>query len=81
VQPNVRKICRSWVKQISFDCTGCFELDDKVVPMNQNDSIVFREMMDIQLIDQKKLTKIIKKTIEDNKNQIPEDVLVDFGFI
>lgn len=70
-----------FLKRISFDGYGCCSLNEEVIPINKEDSIAFKNMMDTQSIDQEILAKIIKKTIKDNKKLIWEDALAEYGFI
>jgi len=67
------------LKRISFDGYGCCDLGDLAVPMNEVDSITFKKIIEAQLHNQLLLTKIIKKTIANNKKFIWEEALNEYG--
>src|ERR1017187_10255993 len=67
--------------RISFDGYGCCELGDKSIPMDEADSITFKEMMETQEIDQSRLTTLVTKTILNNRNLICEDALNEYALI
>ncbi|MEI6221592.1 MAG: hypothetical protein WCP97_02395 [bacterium] len=69
------------LRRISFDGYGCWNLNNQVIPINTEDSIVFKKMMKVQAIEQETLTTIIKKTINDNKKLIGENALAEYGFV
>lgn len=54
------------LKRISFDGYGCCNLSKKVLPIDEENSIAFKKMMNNQSINQEKLAPIIKNTIKTN---------------
>ncbi len=69
------------LKRISFDSFGCCNLDDKAIPMNNEDSRAFKDIVGNNISDQAMLTQIIRKTIADNKNAIWEDALNSYHLV
>jgi len=69
------------LKRISFDGYGCCNLESKAIPMNEFDSQQFKEIMELQLPDQSRLSILIKKTLSVNKDLIWEDALKKYGLI
>lgn len=69
------------LRRISFDGYGCYGLGDHAIPVNEADSRVFRKMIEVQVLDQSRLTAIIKKTILDNRKLIGEDALNEYGLL
>jgi len=64
--------------RISFDGFGCCELEEKSKPLNQEDSVDFINIMNYKYFDQNKLNRIIRKSIELNKNNIWEEALIEY---
>ena len=69
------------LKRISFDGYGCCNLGDHAIPMNQEDSRIFKEIIKYKILDQNQLAFIITKTISDNMELLWEDALNEYGFI
>lgn len=69
------------LKRISFDGYGCCNLDNEVIPMNLDDSINIKKMFQDNLIDQAKLSDIVKRTILNNQQFIWNDALSEYGFL
>lgn len=69
------------LKRISFDKYGCYQLNEKVNPLNKEDSQAFRQMMDTQQINQLSLLSIVKKTIQANKTEISQEALDEYNLI
>lgn len=72
------RIC---LKRISFDGYGCCNLGDQAIPMDEDDSRVFKELIESRLSDQSRITSIVKKTILNNKKLIWEDALVEYNLL
>ncbi len=66
------KVC---LKRISFDGYGCCELAEGVIPLDQNDSKVFRDIVQDEIGYQDILRTIVTKTIGLNKELIWVDAL------
>lgn len=59
-----------FLKRISFDGYGCCTLGTIIVPLNEQDSKLFKEIIETGLKDQKTLMGIIKKAIALNRELI-----------
>jgi hypothetical protein len=70
------RIC---LKRISFDGYGCCDLKDQAIPMSEVDSLAFKKIIEARLSDKSRLTTIITKTIQNNKNLIWEEALIEYG--
>ncbi|QQO10506.1 hypothetical protein [Breznakiella homolactica] len=68
------------LKRISFDGYGCCTLDDEANPMNETDSQAFKELYKAQDFDQKQLSLIVKRTINNNREHIWNEALTEYGF-
>lgn len=64
--------------RISFDGFGCCELGIDAIPMDKVDSDTFRQIIKENLLDQPRLTKIVKKTISLNRYKIWADALNEY---
>jgi hypothetical protein len=64
------------LQRISFDGYGCCELDG--FPMSKEDSKLFIDTYMEENLDQEVLTKLVIKTIKNNKQQIWQDALKEF---
>src|SRR5688572_26010846 len=58
------KIC---LIRISFDGYGCCNLGNQAVPLNEDDSKTFKQIIQDSIKDQNKLKTIVKKAIAFNK--------------
>jgi len=65
--------------RISFDGYGCAELGDKSIPMSEQDSHSFKEIIKAGLSDQLTLSLIVKRTLQENSNLIWHDALKEYG--
>lgn len=72
------KVC---LKRISFDGYGCCELAGRAVPLNENDSKVFKDIIQGKVKDQNTLSAIVKKAIGLNKMLIWTDALEEYNLI
>ena len=66
---------------ISFDGYGCCKLDDKTVSLNQQDSEEFITVMEQDNLNQEAISRLVKKLITVNKEQIWTDAIEEYGFI
>ncbi len=69
------------LERISFDGYGCCNVGNQSFPMDEKDSMIFKKMMNSEIINQDVLTTIVKKTIADNKHFIWEDALKEYKLI
>lgn len=67
--------------RISFDGYGCCNLNENVQTLNTEDSELFLKQMSIDLMDQNKITSLVKKAIKMNRQQIWTDALHKYDFI
>ena len=67
--------------RISFDGYGCCQLKDNAIPMDEEDSIFFKEMIKNGISDKLKFSKIVKKSLYTNKELIWEDALSKYKLI
>lgn len=67
--------------RISFDGYGCCNLDGKAVRLNHEDSEEFVEEMEKENFDQQVLTRIVKKAIELNRENLWKDAIEEYGLI
>lgn len=67
--------------RISFDGYGCCNLGDKVVPLDKEESTVFKSLLQNEIINQDILTAIVKKAIALNKDNIWMDALKKYNLI
>lgn len=67
--------------RISFDGYGCCNLGTRASLMDGADSKAFKEMIETELLDQDKLTAIVKKTILNNRQLIWEDALKEYNLL
>ena len=65
--------------RISFDGYGCCDIEESAKPMNNEDSNLFKKILDSEFINQIKLTEIIKKTIKNNIEFLWCDALEEYG--
>ena len=70
------RIC---LKRISFDRYGCCNMDNNAIPLNEQESQTFKDIIQKDPIDQDALLPIIKKAISLNKNEIWEDALEEYN--
>jgi hypothetical protein len=66
------KIC---LKRISFDGYGCCTLTEGAIPLDKEDSRIFKDIVNDEIKDQITLRTIVTKTIKENKNLIWTDAL------
>jgi len=66
--------------RISFDGFGCCHVSD-AIPVNENDSIYFKQMFQQNNIEQGRITEIILGNLKKNKSKIWEDALKRYHFI
>lgn len=69
------------LKRISFDGHGCCNLGDETIPMDHTDSQAFKAMLRSGILDQPRLSAIVKKTIWDNRALIWNDALVKYDLL
>ena len=69
------KIC---LARISFDGYGCCDLGNQTVPLNKQDSRIFKEIVQDQIKDQDMLAAIVKRAISLNKEWIWLDALEEY---
>ena len=69
------------LRRISFDGYGCCNVDESAIPLNEEDSNLFKKILESKFIDQNKLAEIIKKTIKDNLGLLWADALEEYGFL
>jgi hypothetical protein len=68
--------------RISFDRYGCCELEDHSIPLNVEDSKIFKNfLIKDDITDQNILLTIVKKVISINKTLIWEDALAEYHLI
>ena len=67
--------------RISFDGYGCCNLNDDVIPMNESESQLFRDLITTSKPDQSLLSKLIRSNLFANKELIWEDALKEYGLI
>ena len=67
--------------RISFDGYGCCELDANSVPLNENDSITFKDIIKKDVIEQGILLRLVKQAIELNKDLIWKDAIEEYHLI
>lgn len=67
--------------RISFDGYGCCNLANHAVPLTEQDSELFRHIVDEKLKDQESLTRIVRSAIRINRENIWEDALVEYKLI
>ena len=67
--------------RISFDGYGCCNLGDDSIPMSEEDSGIFKNLIESQIADQSTFTTIIKKTLFENKDMIWEDALQQYALL
>jgi hypothetical protein len=63
------------LKRISFDGFGRCDLSGRAIPMSRENSRAFKHIVSNKVSDQPMLARIIRKTIDDNRNLIWEDAL------
>ena len=64
--------------RISFDGYGCCELGENSIPLNEDDSKIFKRIMSKDIDEQSALLTVVKKAIELNKRQIWADALEEY---
>ena len=64
--------------RISFDGYGCYNFETNSKPLNQNDSMLFIELIKESELHQVLLKYIVIKAIELNKENISEDALKEY---
>lgn len=67
--------------RISFDGYGCYNLTDNSKLLDSKKSKQFIEEINKGMLDQEKLTPLIKELIEINKEYISTDALVEYNLI
>jgi len=67
--------------RISFDGYGCCNLDKKAIPLNKEDSALFFEELNKENLNQEKITDLVTKTIEINKENIWNDALEEYNLV
>ncbi|MDT3367573.1 MAG: hypothetical protein LIR40_02875 [Bacteroidota bacterium] len=77
------KIC---LVRISFDGYGCCNLGDNAIPLNKEDSAIFKKILQNQMVnqsimDQHTIEKTIKKVISLNESLIWADALEEYQLI
>jgi len=70
-----------YLTRISFDGYGCCNIEKNGKPMDEIDSENFRNLVNAESINQKKLSELIIKTINANKNLLWIDALEKYGFL
>lgn len=78
---DLSKDCCIFLKRISFDGYGCCNLNEKIIPMNKEESQLFIDTYKNDNLDQYIMTKLITDTIEINKEHIWKDALKEYGLI
>lgn len=69
---------RLYLVRISFDGYGCCELGEQSNPMTQEESKLFKSLMNDNISDQNTLLKIIKAVIARNKELHWLDALEEY---
>lgn len=69
------------LKRISFDGYGCCTLAKGAIPLDEEDSMVFKKIFNDEIIDQSVLRAIVTKTIGLNKKLIWMDALERYKLI
>ncbi len=67
--------------RISFDGYGCCDLEKRTIPLDQEDSEVFKEIVRCQTLDQDKMEAIVKKAVLLNQSAIWTDALEEYKLI
>jgi hypothetical protein len=68
--------------RISFDGYGCHDLSsDPIAPLSRTDADEFRDMFDTGIIDQFRMTQIIRKTIQENKKHLWTGALIEYNLL
>ena len=75
---NKKENNKIYLVRISFDGFGCCEIGSKSIPLNKQESHDFRELMNFDNFDQKKLNQVIRKSVNLNQNHIWKDALFEY---
>ena len=75
---NKKENNKIYLVRISFDGFGCCEIGSKSIPLNIQESHDFRELMNFDNFDQKKLNQVIRKSVKLNQNHIWKDALFEY---
>jgi len=67
-----------YLKRISFDGYGCYDLGEQSIPLNAEDSKAFKDVIQNDIKNQNVLLTIVKKAILLNKKLLREDVLKEY---
>lgn len=67
--------------RISFDGYGCCRLENHSIPLNEDDSVSFLNIIQDNIIDQEALNKLVKTAIQLNKESIWLDALEEYHLI
>jgi hypothetical protein len=67
--------------RISFDGYGCCELGEKSIPLEESDSLRFKDIISKDTIVQNQLLTIVKEAIRLNRKLIWEDALEKYNLI
>ena len=67
--------------RVSFDGYGCFNFEENSLPLNKNDSTIFIELMKENELKQVLLNYIVLKSIELNRENLPEEALKEYHLI
>ncbi|MGS2727990.1 hypothetical protein ACU8DI_15395, partial [Psychroserpens sp. BH13MA-6] len=67
--------------RISFDGYGCCELDNSAQSLNKSDSVEFIEQIESEKLNQEIITRLIKKIVSKNKNQIWTEAIKEYGLL
>lgn len=70
---------RVCLKRISFDSYGCCDLGDNSIPLNIDDSVIFKNILNNEIKNQDILLRIIKKALELNKTYVCQDAINEYG--
>jgi len=72
---------RIYLKRISFDGYGCYDLETNWEPLDTEDSKTFKDIIKTDIKDQEKLLRIVKKAISLNQNFIRKEALEEYYLI
>ena len=78
---DLSKDCYIFIRRISFDGYGCCDLNERVIPMNREESQTFIDTYKNDVLNQEIMSLLITNTIEINKEHIWQDALKEYGFI
>ena len=67
--------------RISFDGYGCCDLGEYAIPLNENDSRIFKDIILEDIKDQSALLKIVKQAIALNKELIWKDATEEYNLV